>query len=146
MPYSIARYLTAPGELFGRSPAMNVLPSINVLNEEKKTMLKQGHRAVDPVLLAHDDGILDGFSMKPGAMNYGGVNSDGRALVHALPVGNLAIGKDMMDDERQVINDAFLVTLFQILVSQRDGLVRRGYHHPRTGRHQRRSVPIPAGC
>jgi hypothetical protein len=116
MPYSIARYLTAPGELFGRSPAMNVLPSINVLNEEKKTLLKQGHRAVDPVLLAHDDGILDGFSMKPGAMNYGGVNADGRPMVHALPVGNLAIGKDMMDDERMVINDAFLVTLFQILV------------------------------
>ena len=116
MPYSIARYLTAPGELYGRGPAMNVLPAINVLNEEKKTMLKQGHRTVDPVLLAHDDGVLDGFSLKPGAVNYGGVNAEGRPLVHALPVGNLAIGKDMMDDERQVINDAFLVTLFQILI------------------------------
>lgn len=116
MPYSTARYLTAPSELYGRSPAMNVLPSINVLNEEKKTLIKQGHRAVDPVLLAHDDGILDGFSLKPGAVNYGGVTSDGRPLVHALPVGNIAVGKEMMDDERLAINDAFLVTLFQILV------------------------------
>lgn len=116
MPYSVARYLTAPGELYGRSPAMNVLPSISVLNEEKKTILKQGHRTVDPVLLAHDDGIIDGFSMKPGAVNYGGVNSEGRPLVHTLPVGNLAIGKELMDDERLAINDAFLVTLFQILV------------------------------
>ena len=115
-PYSVARYVTAPGELYGRSPAMNVLPSINVLNEEKKTILKQGHRAVDPVLLAHDDGILDGFSLKPGAVNYGGVTSDGRPLVHALPVGNVAVGKELMDDERHAINDAFLVTLFQILV------------------------------
>lgn len=116
MPYSTARYITAPGELFGRSPAMNVLPAINVLNEEKKTMIKQGHRAVDPVLLAHDDGVIDGFSLKPGAVNYGGVNADGRALVHVLPTGNVAVGKDMMDDERMAINDAFLVTLFQILV------------------------------
>lgn len=116
MPYSTARYITAPGELYGRSPAMNVLPSISVLNEEKKTIIKQGHRTVDPVLLAHDDGILDGFSLKPGAVNYGGVNADGRPLVHALPVGNLAIGKDLMDDERMAINDAFLVTLFQILI------------------------------
>lgn len=116
MPYGVARYLTAPNELYGRSPAMNVLPSINVLNEQKKTLLKQGHRAVDPVLLAHDDGILDGFSLKPGAVNYGGVTSDGRPLVHALPVGNVAVGKEMMDDERYAINDAFLVTLFQILV------------------------------
>ena len=116
MPYSTARYLTAPGELYGRSPAMNVLPAISVLNEEKKTMIKQGHRAVDPVLLAHDDGVLDGFSLKPGAVNYGGVNADGRPLVHTLPTGNIAVGKDMMDDERMAINDAFLVTLFQILV------------------------------
>ena len=116
MPYSTARYITAPGELFGRSPAMNVLPSISVLNEEKKTILKQGHRTVDPVLLAHDDGVMDGFSLKPGAVNYGGVNADGRPLVHTLPTGNIAIGKDLMDDERMAINDAFLVTLFQILV------------------------------
>lgn len=115
-PYSTSRYITAPGELYGRSPAMNVLPSIKVLNEEKKTILKQGHRAVDPVLLAHDDGILDGFSLKPGAVNYGAVNSDGRPLVHTLPTGNMQIGKELLDDERYAINDAFLVTLFQILV------------------------------
>lgn len=115
-PYSTSRYITAPGELYGRSPAMNVLPSISVLNEEKKTIIKQGHRTVDPVLLAHDDGILDGFSLKPGAINYGGVSADGRPLVHALPTGNIAIGKELMDDERMAINDAFLVTLFQILV------------------------------
>lgn len=116
LPYSTARYITAPGELYGRSPAMNVLPAISVLNEEKKTILKQGHRTVDPVLLAHDDGIVDGFSLKPGAVNYGGVSSDGRPLVHVLPTGNIAIGKELMDDERLAINDAFLVTLFQILI------------------------------
>jgi hypothetical protein len=115
-PYAISRYEQAPGEVYGRSPAMDVLPAIKTLNEEKKTLLKQGHRAVDPVLLAHDDGILDSFSLKPGAINAGGVSADGRLLVQALPTGNLAIGKDMMDDERSVINDAFLVTLFQILV------------------------------
>lgn len=115
-PYSLGRYITAPGELYGRSPAMNVLPSIKVLNEEKKTLLKQGHRAVDPVLLAHDDGILEGFTLKPGSVNYGAVTSDGRPLVHTLPTGNVVIGKEMMDDERMAINDAFLVTLFQILV------------------------------
>jgi hypothetical protein len=115
-PYAISRYQQTPGETYGRSPAMEVLPAIKTLNEQKKTMLKQGHRTVDPVLLAHDDGILDSFSLKPGAINYGGVSKDGKALVHTLPVGNLVAGKDLMDAERMVINDAFLVTLFQILV------------------------------
>lgn len=115
-PYAISRYEQAPGEVYGRSPAMDVLPAIKTLNEEKKTILKQGHRAVDPVLLAHDDGIISSFSLKPGAINAGGISADGRPLVQPLPTGNIAIGKDLMDDERAVINDAFLVTLFQILV------------------------------
>lgn len=115
-PYSVGRYITAPGEIYGRSPAMNVLPAIKVLNEEKKTVIKQGHRIVDPVLLAHDDGILSGFSLKPGAVNMGAVNAAGQRLVHELPTGNLAMGKELMDDERMAINNEFMVTLFQILV------------------------------
>lgn len=114
-PYAISRYKQGPGETYGRSPAMDALPAIKTLNEEKKTVLKQGHRAVDPVLLAHDDGIVDTFSLKPGAINAGGMTADGRPLVGTLPVGNIAIGKELMDDERAVINDAFLVTLFQVL-------------------------------
>lgn len=115
-PYPLSRYTQSPGEVYGRSPAMLGLPAIKVLNEEKKTVLKQGHRIVDPVLLLHDDGQISGFSLKPGALNYGAVNADGRALVQTLPSGNIAVGKDMMDDERAVINDLFLVSLFQILV------------------------------
>lgn len=117
-PAPTARYLTAPGEVYGRSPAMMVLPAIKVLNAEKKTMLKAAHRAADPVLLVHDDGVLNGFTLKPGSLNAGAVNADGRPLVHALPVGDTRIGKEAMDDERVGINDAFLVSLFQILVDQ----------------------------
>lgn len=115
-PFPISRYEQMPGEVYGRSPAMDVLPAIKTLNEQKKTVLKQGHRTVDPVLLAHDDGIIDSFSMRPGAINAGGISADGRMLVQPLQVGNVQIGKELMDDERAIINDAFLVTLFQILV------------------------------
>lgn len=115
MPYSVSRYEQAENEVYGRSPAMDVLPAVKTLNEQKKTLLKQGHRAVDPVLLAHDDGIIDSFSLKPGSINAGGVSKEGRALVQSLPVGNVNIGRDMMNDEKDVIKDAFLVTLFQIL-------------------------------
>ena len=114
-PYAVSRYVTAPGEVYGRSPAMLALPSIKTLNEQKKTVLKQGHRTVDPVLLAHDDSVVDGFSMTPGALNSGGVNAQGQSMIHTLPIGRVDIGRDMMNDERAVINDAFLVSLFQIL-------------------------------
>lgn len=114
-PYAISRYYQASNEAYGRSPAMDGLPTLKTLNEMKKTMLKQGHRAVDPVLLAHDDGVLDGFNMQPGALNYGGVSADGKMLVQTLPVGNVQAGKELMDDERKIIDDLFLISLFQIL-------------------------------
>lgn len=115
-PYAVTRYAQASGETYGRGPAQMVLPSIKVLNEMKKTVLKQGNRVVDPVLLAHDDGNLGSFSMKAGSLNAGGVNKDGRPLVHVLPTGNIVIGDKLMDMEVSVQNDAFLVSLFQILL------------------------------
>ena len=115
-PFSTARYTQAGGEVYGRGPAQWVLPSIKVLNEQKKTVLKQGHRIVDPVLLAHDDGNLNSFSLKAGSLNKGGISKDGKRLIDVLPTGNLAVGDKMMDMEKAIINDAFLITLFQILI------------------------------
>lgn len=114
-PYAVSRYYQAPNETYGRSPAMDVLPALKTLNEQKKIMLKQGHRATDPVLLAANDGIIDGFSLLPGAINAGGISEDGRLLVQPLPTGNIQIGKEMMDDERKLIDDTFLISLFQVL-------------------------------
>ncbi|HVP57324.1 MAG TPA: portal protein [bacterium] len=114
-PFIVSRYLQAPGEVYGRGPAMEVLAAIKTLNQEKKTLLEQGHRAVAPALLTTDDGILDDISLKPGAVNRGGMSAEGRALVGTVPVGNVQVGKELMDDERDAINDAFLVSLFQIL-------------------------------
>lgn len=114
-PYAVGRYTQAPGEVYGRSPAMECLPAIKTINEQKKTLLKQGHRIVDPVLLAHDDGVIDGFSLKPGAINAGSMTGDGKRLVDVLPTGNIAAGEKMMEYEMVAIKDAFLVTLFQIL-------------------------------
>lgn len=115
-PYATPRYEQTPPEKYGRSPGMDVLPAVKTLNEQKKTLLKQGHRAVDPVLLTADDGIIGTMSLKPGAINAGGVSPDGKPLVHTLPVGQPMIAKELMDDERAVINDSFLISIFQILI------------------------------
>lgn len=114
-PYATSRYEQAPNESYGRGVAADLLPAIKTLNEQKKTMLKAGHRAVDPVYLMADDGVADVFSAKPGSAVAGGVNADGRPLVHALQTGRFDIGRDLMEDERNTIKDGFLVSLFQIL-------------------------------
>ena len=114
IPIAISRYLQTPLEVYGRGPAQLVLPALKTLNAEKRTFLKAGHRAADPVLLLGDDGLM-GMSLLPGALNKGGMTADGKPLVGTLPVGQIQITKEMMAEERQLINDAFLVSLFQIL-------------------------------
>lgn len=113
-PYAVSRYDQTPGEVYGRGPAMIVLPALKTLNAQKTTFLKQGHRAADPVLLMADDGLV-GMDMRPGAQNKGGVTSDGRLLVHTLPTGDIKISLEMMQEEKAIVDDVFLVSLFKVL-------------------------------
>lgn len=114
-PVSAGRYSQTPGETYGRGPAMMVLPAIKTLNSEKRDFLTQGHRAVSPVLLMGDDGIVN-FSMRPGAENKGGWSEDGRPLIGTLPIGNIQVSKEMMDEEKMLIEAAFLTDLFKVLL------------------------------
>lgn len=116
-PYAVSRYSTNPKEVYGRGPAMMVLPDIKMLNEMEKTTLRAGHMAVDPPLLLLEDGALQGFQMRPRALNFGGIDGEGRQMVQPLKTGaNLPWQIEMNDGKRKLINEAFLVTLFQILV------------------------------
>jgi hypothetical protein len=113
-PYAVSRYAQAPNEVYGRGPAQLVLPALKTLNAEKAVFLKSGHRAADPVLLLTDDGIV-GMDLRPGAQNIGGWSSDGKPLVGVLPTGDIQISEKMMAEERALIEDMFLVSLFKVL-------------------------------
>lgn len=118
-PYAIGRHITTPGETYGRGPAMIVLAGIKMLNEMKKTMIRQGHLATSPPLLLQEDGALRAFDLRPNALNYGGLDAQGNPMVVPLQTpSNFNIGLEMMEAEQRIINDAFMVTLFQILVEQ----------------------------
>lgn len=115
MPYAVGRYETAPGEVYGRSVAMQALPAIKTLMAQKRAVLKQAHRAVDPVLLAADDNILNNTSLRPGAIIPGAMSLEGKRLLDTLPTGDVRLGEEMMEAERLVINDTFLVRLMQVI-------------------------------
>lgn len=116
-PYIVSRYVTAPQEIYGRSPAMAVLPDIRMVNEMSKEDIRATHLVTRPPILAHGDGVIDKFSMKPGSINYGGVDAQGRQLIHPFNSNaRVDINEAKMETRRKIINDAFLVSLFQILV------------------------------
>jgi hypothetical protein len=110
-PYAVSRYDQTPGEVYGRGPAMIVLPALKTLNAEKSTFLKQGHRAADPVLLLHDDGLV-GMSLRPGALNPGGVSrTASRWCTCCRPATSRS--KEMMAEEKALIEDVFLTSIFK---------------------------------
>lgn len=115
-PLMLPRTFTEPGDVYGYSPALQALAAMGGVSAMKKTVLKQGQKAVDPPLLANDDGVLSGkVDIRPGRVNYGGVNQAGQPLVHALQTGNFQVAEKLIEDERRDIQDAFFVTLFTIL-------------------------------
>lgn len=114
-PVPTSRYIQTPGEVYGRSPMMQALPAIKTLNSEKRDFLTQGHRSAAPPLLTREDGLTD-FSFRADALNKGGVSEDGKPLVVPLPTGNINITKEMMDEERAIIDGVSLVDLFKVLL------------------------------
>lgn len=116
-PYAISRHITVPGDVYARGPASLILPDIKQLNEMEKTMLRQAQFAVDPMVLLPEDGLLSGFNAQPGAFVYGGMDDKGNRLIQPYESGGqIQIGFEAQEAKRKVINDAFLVNLFQILV------------------------------
>lgn len=118
-PFAVPRFETSPNEFYGRSPAMKVLPDIKMLNEMSKTVLRSAHMAVSPPIMLSDDGALQAFNLRPNALNFGAIDDQGRP--RAMPFearARVDIGLDMMNQRREVINDAFFVTLFRILVEE----------------------------
>jgi len=116
MPYKIPRTETVAGDAYGYSPAVLSLAALGTASQIKKTVLKQGNKAVDPVILAADDNTMNGeFDQRPGAVNYGAIDRQGRQLVKAMETGNFRVAENLLADERRDVEDSFFVTLFQIL-------------------------------
>lgn len=116
-PFGVMRYMTSPGEVYGRSPAWLALSDIRVLNTMKRTMLQAAQKVVDPPLLLQEDGVLQAFSLAPGSLNFGGVNEQGQQLVHPLITNaKVELGLDLMDKEREIIGSAFMLDVFRVLV------------------------------
>lgn len=116
-PYIYSRWSTSPNEKYGRSPAMDILSEIRMLNAQRMTDIKARHLAVDPPNLAADQQTVRRVSLQPGAMNYGTLDINGNQLVRPYQSGvSIAASNDGLEQSREFINRAFFLNLFQILV------------------------------
>lgn len=118
-PFMVARWSKNANEVYGRSPAMDALPEILSANEARKTLLKAGHKAVDPPIFLPDDGLLGGkVNLTPGATNY--YRAGAGDIVIPNLAGNVPIGADMLQDMRERIKEMFFVNLFLAIINRRN--------------------------
>lgn len=116
-PFAIGRYTLGPGEVYARGPAMTCWPAILTLHEQKKTVLRAGQKEVDPPVLLTEEGALEPFNLRPGALNHGLVSDQGTALAVPFKTGaNIPLGLELMGLEKEAIENAFLVTIFKVLI------------------------------
>ena len=108
MPYVIPRYLKASTEIYGRSPAMNALPDIKVLNKIVETSLKAAAKQVDPPLLVSDDSMLSPIRMSAGSINY--YRAGSRDSIQPLQIAqNTSVTLNQENQRRQAIAKIFHV-------------------------------------
>lgn len=118
-PYVVPRWDTAAGEIYGRSPGMLALPDAKTLNQMAKTILRAGHKVVDPPLLMPDDGVKSGPRTWPGGITYYDADmlsrTGGRPPISPLVTGaNIPLGREMQHDVREQVWAAFFRNVLQL--------------------------------
>ena len=118
-PYVVPRWETATDEIYGRGPAMIALPDAKTLNQMGKTLLKAGHKAVDPPLLAPSDSLKSAVRTWPGGISYFDASvlasSGGRVPIQPLASGaNIPLGREMQNDVREQIWNAFFRNILNL--------------------------------
>lgn len=115
MPYIVPRYSVSTREVYGRSPAIQLLPDISMLNEMRRTVIEAANMAVDKPVLMHED--VSEFDLVPGARNYGTLDDNGNKLVQPFDDRNdVRIGLEMIADTRNQIDDGFMGVYFRVLL------------------------------
>ncbi len=117
-PYDVPRWSTAPGEVYGRSPALLAMADVKMLNQMCRTTIKSAQKVADPPLLTHDDGSFQPIRTFPGGVTYGAVSAEGRALVQPLHSGaRPELGLEMEEQRRRAIRESFYASLMQLVGS-----------------------------
>ena len=108
-PYVVPRYLkSSSNEIYGRSPAMNALPDVKMLNTMSKTTIKAAQKQIDPPLMVPDDGFVLPVRTIPGGLNF--YRSGTRERIEPLNIGaNNPLGLQMEEQRRKAIRENFFV-------------------------------------
>ncbi|PZP56778.1 MAG: phage tail protein [Micavibrio aeruginosavorus] len=103
------RWMKSPGDIYGRSPVMKILPDIKTANKVVELILKNASIAVTGIWQADDDGVLNpaNIELVPGAIIPKAFGSKGLTPLE-MP-GRFDVSQIIIDDLRANIRHALLI-------------------------------------
>ena len=114
-PYAVGRFYKDTSDVFGYSPAMDVLPDTKLVNAMVKTLLRSAMKQADPALIAPRRGFIAPLNANPGKINYRDEKTPNDAIT-AFPTGsNSQLTLEVIQETQKNIEKAFFVPLFQAI-------------------------------
>ena len=122
-PFMVPTWDNAADEDYGRSPGMVALADSNTANAMGKTILRAGEKVTDPPLLVGSDSMIGRVQTFAGGINYFDTEA-ARRLGGNFPIGplatggNIPIGREMQNDTREQIWQAFFRNVLQLPIDR----------------------------
>ena len=120
-PWVTPRLMKVPVEIYGRSPAMSVLPVIQSLQEVQRSFIKQAQMAGEPAILAGDEDSIGPIGIVPNYINFGALDEQGRERLKPWVSGqNINTTAEMLAEMRKEVEDAFFLSWLRIIEDNPD--------------------------
>ncbi len=133
-PYLLPRWSKAPEEVYGRGPAMTVLPAIKTVNAMDRDILVASEQAVRPPVNVFANSLEGPISTKPGSINY--IRSGTREMPEPMKLGvRPDLGDKVVERHEARIEEAFFLdtlrlpdrdrmTAEEIITRRQQGLIK----------------------
>lgn len=124
--YCIPRWATVSGSQYAHSPAtVCALPEGRLLQQMNLTILEAGEKAVNPPMVAVQNAIRSDISIYAGGVTWTDAEYDERTGEVLRPItqdrSGLPFGLEMIQDSRQMLNNAFFINQLSIPGTNQSG-------------------------
>ena len=114
-PFFISRFAKSKGDPYGYSPAMNILPDVQMLNQMEHSNIVSAQNVARPPLEVPDEAFLRPFDFNPGGIN---IKNLGYPNEHVTPIatgGNVPVTLDYLQYKQRKVSQAFYNDLFVMM-------------------------------
>jgi hypothetical protein len=118
MPYLIGRFDKSPDELMGRSPAIELLPDIKMVNRLRETFVVSSEKQAIGTLIVEDDSVIGQPAVGSGDVIIKRAGAPDPTILESG--SNPALTAEVLTAERQGIMEGFYNDLFDALAQYRN--------------------------